>query len=66
MRLTINGQNKDITGASNVADIVAQFCKNPAHVITEINGNIVPNDAWGTTSLKEGDSLELVAFVGGG
>ena len=65
MHITINGHTKDVT-AGTIADIVGQFCKTGKHIITEINGHIVPSGDWGTTSLKEGDTVELVAFVGGG
>jgi len=35
-------------------------------VAVELNREIVPRDRWGDTSLKEGDRLEIVHFVGGG
>jgi thiamine biosynthesis protein ThiS len=66
MRLTINGQTKDITSAGNIAALVSQFCANKKHIIAEINGTIVPSTKWDSTSLKDGDTVELVAFVGGG
>ncbi len=66
MKVTINGTAKELTGNSHVSDIVAQFCKASKHVITEINGHIVPSNDWNKTLVKEGDSIELVAFVGGG
>ena len=66
MQLVINGQTKEITNAATIADIVTQFSKNSAHLIAELNGTIIPTAAWGSTSLKSGDALELVAFVGGG
>ncbi|MBP3290552.1 MAG: sulfur carrier protein ThiS [Alistipes sp.] len=32
----------------------------------ECNGNIIPKDLYQETVLKNGDSLEVVSFVGGG
>jgi sulfur carrier protein len=55
-----------LTSAQNLSDIVSAFCKQSKHVITELNGTIVPSAQWAQTSIKEGDALELVTFVGGG
>ncbi len=66
MRLTINGNIKDLSDAGNIAALVAQFCKSPKNVMAELNGNIIPHSNWDATSLKDGDTIELVGFVGGG
>jgi thiamine biosynthesis protein ThiS len=66
MNVTINGTPQQLTPPKNLSDIVSTFCKGSKNVITELNGTIVPPDQWLQTSLKDGDTLELVAFVGGG
>jgi len=66
MNITINGTSQQLTSPKNLSEIVSAFSKQPKHVITELNGEIIPPDQWMQTSLKEGDSLELVTFVGGG
>ena len=66
MNIIINGTSRQLTSANNLSDIVSTFCKQSKHVITELNGTIVPPDQWAQTSLKDGDALELVTFVGGG
>ena len=66
MNIIINGKSQPLTSAKNLSDIVGTFCKQPKHVIIELNGTIVPPDQWAQTSLKDGDALELVTFVGGG
>lgn len=65
MKITLNGQSKDISSAT-IADIVGQYCANRKNIITEVNGAIIPSASWASTSIKEGDTIELVAFVGGG
>jgi thiamine biosynthesis protein ThiS len=35
-------------------------------VAVELNREIVPRTLWAETQLHEGDSLEIVHFVGGG
>jgi len=66
MNIIINGTSQQLTSSKNLSDIVSSFCKQPKHVITELNGAIVPSDQWAQTSLQDGDALELVTFVGGG
>lgn len=66
MNIIINGKSQQLTSAKNLSDIVSSFCKQSKHVITELNGTIVPSDQWAQTNLQDGDALELVTFVGGG
>ena len=66
MNITINGKQHPLNAAQNLTDIVNAYCKTPKHVISELNGSIIPSDKWANTSLKDGDTLELVTFVGGG
>ena len=66
MNITINGTSQQLPSPKNLSDIVSSFCKHSKHVITELNGTIIPSDQWAQTSLQDGDALELVTFVGGG
>jgi len=66
MNITVNGTSQELPSAKNLSDLVNSFCKQPKHVITELNGAIIPATQWEQTSLKDGDALELVTFVGGG
>ncbi len=66
MKVTINGTVKEFANTPHLSDLVGQFCKEPKHIITEVNGNIVVSGNWSTTPIKDGDTIELVAFVGGG
>lgn len=66
MKVTINGTVKELTNSSLLSDIVTQFCKESKHIITEVNGQIIPSNNWKNTTIKNNDVIELVAFVGGG
>jgi thiamine biosynthesis protein ThiS len=66
MNIIINGTSRQLSSAKNLSEIVGTFCKQPKHVITELNGNIVPPDQRAQTNLQDGDALEIVTFVGGG
>jgi len=66
LNIIINGKSQQLTSAKNLSDIVNTFCKQSRHVITELNGTIVPSAQWAQTNLQDGDALEIVTFVGGG
>jgi len=38
----------------------------PARIAVEINRNIIPKADYETTILRDGDTVEIVQFVGGG
>lgn len=66
MQITLNGQQKELTQTQSLQGVIDQFCKNSHLAIAEINGNIVKNTQWEKTAVKDGDTIELVRFVGGG
>jgi thiamine biosynthesis protein ThiS len=66
MLLHINGEQRDFPDGLTVAALVAQLGMKPDRVAVELNLEIVPRAQWETTTLKSGDKLELVHFVGGG
>ena len=68
MKLHINGEAKDFDSPNpfTLAALVELLSMKSDRVAVELNREIVPRDRWSQTSLKEGDSLEIVHFVGGG
>jgi len=66
MEIILNGQRKNIPTESNLKEIIAKSCRNPRHAIVELNGQIIKSEAWAKKMLHDGDTLELVNFVGGG
>lgn len=65
MKLTINGNEKQIS-ALHLQGAIEEILKDSSKVIAELNGEIIKKPNWPLTSLKDGDKLELVSFVGGG
>ena len=61
----INGKCLELAG-STLQDYLASVGYDMARIAVERNGEIVPKAAYGETVLQEGDSLEVVSFVGGG
>lgn len=66
MRLQINGDEKEFAEALSLADLIAQLGMKADRVAVELNREIVSRSQWAETSLRDGDKLEVVHFVGGG
>ncbi|MFC0812884.1 sulfur carrier protein ThiS [Paracoccus panacisoli] len=65
MKLTINGEPRDIDAAT-VAEALAAEGLAEARVATALNGAFVPAGARAETALSPGDALEIVAPMQGG
>lgn len=61
----INGENLDIAGKT-LSEYLETTNYDRKRIAVEKNGDIVPKAAYETTFLEDGDSLEVVSFVGGG
>ena len=61
----INGEEKDFAGMK-VSDLLAQEGCTPAQVAVELNEEILSKQKYAETFLKDGDTVEIVRFVGGG
>jgi len=66
MRLTINGEPRDVSDAGDLAALVAALSLDPRKVAVEHNLQIVPRSLYAATPLCEGDRIEIVHFIGGG
>lgn len=66
MKIKLNGEQKEIGDGVTIAALLEQLQIRPARVVIERNRDIVSREAYGATSLSEGDTLEIVHFVGGG
>ena len=61
----INGANLGVVGKS-VAEYLNSAGYDLMRVAVELNGDIVPKAQYANTIFKDGDSVEVVSFVGGG
>ena len=66
MRITINGENRELAAGLNVAGLLAQLGIDTRKVAVERNLEIVPKSAFAATEVQDGDRLEIVHFIGGG
>ena len=61
----VNGEQLDIAGWT-VAEYLQSCDYNLTRIAVEINGEIVPKREYGVRTVADGDSVEVVSFVGGG
>ena len=61
----INGEELNLAGKT-VAEYLATTSYDPKRIAVERNGDIVPKAQYGEAVLNDGDSVEVVSFVGGG
>ena len=68
MKLKINGEvNEFDNELKTISDLFTELeIKSPERVAVEINKEIIMQSDFGSTAVKDDDSIEIVSFVGGG
>ncbi len=61
----INGTEYDAAGKT-IAEYLETTDYNPLRIAVERNGEIISKATYAKTVLQNGDSVEIVNFVGGG
>jgi sulfur carrier protein len=63
--IVVNGERKDV-GPLSVLGLLEMLEIDPRRVAVELNLEILPKPDYETTTLQDGDRVEIVHFVGGG
>lgn len=67
MRIQINGEPREFPQSSlSLNELLDTLSLPPQRIAVELNQTIVPRRLWEKTTLKDGDQIEIVHFVGGG
>jgi sulfur carrier protein len=66
MKLIVNGEERSLENVSSVSSLLQQLGLKADRIAIELNREIVARGAWDSTTLSDGDRLEIVQFVGGG
>lgn len=62
----INGQEINFGKEISVTEYLEENGYQIRRIAVELNGEILPKYQYSDTMLKDGDSMEIVTFVGGG
>ena len=66
MTITLNGDRFEIDRPLTVSDLLAHLEIDPRRVAVEHNLFVLKRGTFDHTVIREGDSVEIVNFVGGG
>jgi thiamine biosynthesis protein ThiS len=66
LRVRVNGEWTEAVESESIAALLARLGIDRRRVAVERNLGIVPRERYDETRLAEGDTLEIVHFVGGG
>lgn len=67
MKLIINGEEVEVQEGISVTELLGvRKVKMPDMVSVELNGEILDRQVFAVTTLKPGDKVEFLYFMGGG
>lgn len=66
MKVILNGREEFLPGSLSLAELIAGKGLKPEAVVVEYNRGILKKEDWASTVVNEGDSIELLRFLGGG
>ena len=64
--MRLNGETKTLKDPVALSDFLTQEGFSDKRIAVERNGEIVPKGEYANVILSDSDTLEIVAFVGGG
>jgi sulfur carrier protein len=66
MTVIVNGEARELDDGATVADVVRALTDEERGVAVALNGEVVPRVAWPTTTLGDGERVEVLRAVQGG
>jgi thiazole synthase len=66
IEVVVNGEPRQVSSNATVTDLVNGLGLTPERLAIEYNLAILSRSKWSSTTLAQGDRLEIVHFVGGG
>ena len=66
MNLTINGESRAVADGRSLVELLRELGLENRPIAVELNQAIVRKPEYPATALRDGDTIEIVHFVGGG
>lgn len=66
MNISVNGEPRDFAPGTALDTVVRTLTPAPSGVAAALNETVVPRGQWSSTSLSEGDRVEVLTAVQGG
>lgn len=64
--MLINGKEKVLACPTTLSELLTQLGYRAVFVAVELNGTIIKQANFSSTTITDADKLEIVSFVGGG
>ena len=64
--MLINGEEKSLACPTALSELLTQLGYRSELVAVELNGTIIKQADFGSTTITDADKLEIVSFGGGG
>jgi sulfur carrier protein len=64
--IELNGESYLLEGDVRLTGLVEKLNLRRGRIAIELNQSVVPKAEWASVSLRPGDKVEIVNFVGGG
>lgn len=66
IQIHVNGEARDWRSGATVADLLRELEVKAERVAVELNLEILDRAAFAQRSLRDGDRVEILGFIGGG
>ncbi|HBB89087.1 MAG TPA: thiamine biosynthesis protein ThiS [Blastocatellia bacterium] len=66
MLIQVNGERQEVSDGLPLSELVIHLKLRAEQIAIELNHEVLRRAAWAATTLKPGDRIEIVHFVGGG
>ena len=66
VRVTVNDEPRELPADATIADLVTSLALGPRRIAVEVNRAVVPRADYAAHRLADGDTVEIINFVGGG
>ena len=67
MQIKLNGELREIdVDQTTLFDLISLYHIKKEAIIAEVNEVIVKKEEWSDCTIKDGDTVELITFMGGG
>jgi sulfur carrier protein len=62
----LNGKERELDAGHTLTSLLESLDLHPGMIVVELNRDIVDRDRYAEVGVSDGDTIELVHFVGGG
>ncbi|MDP1768164.1 MAG: sulfur carrier protein ThiS [Nitrospirota bacterium] len=66
IQIHVNGDPRDVRAGATVGDLLRELAIKTERVAVEVNLEILDRKEFDQRSLKQGDRVEILSFIGGG